>query len=189
MTTAPGPALGARGQDRLRQAARRQAAQVRPQERALPDEPERHSRKRLTNTKVGPLLSASPRPSGRRTASACWPSSAARTPATRSPSTPDRRPEAARQDRATASRASSAPRSPATGPPCSAPPAASNPAPNHRVATIPYGGGKMKAWSRTPTNPTGASERRLAVAPAAQISRAGRPGAGSRRCRSRRPCA
>ena len=37
----PGPALGTDRHDRLRQADRRQAAQVRPEERALPDEPER----------------------------------------------------------------------------------------------------------------------------------------------------
>ena len=36
-------------------------------------------------------------------------------------------------------------------------------------------------WSRTPSRPTGAAE--------ASPSAAGRPGAGSRRCRSRRPCA
>lgn len=84
--------------------------------------------KRLTRTKISPCSSASTRCSGRRTATACSPSSAARTPATRSPSTRATAPNA-RWSRGTSSRASSVRRSPRTAGSCSARPAARNPAP------------------------------------------------------------
>ena len=87
-TIAPSPALGPERQDRLRQAARRKEAQVRPEERALPDERERQAGQAADPHEGRPAAQGLTRPPGRPTASGCWPSSAARTRATRSPSTP-----------------------------------------------------------------------------------------------------
>ncbi len=180
-----GPALGA-GEDRLRQTGGGEAAQVRPEERALPDESGRqgsqapHPTPRSTR-----CCSASSRPSGRRTAAACSPSSRARTRATRSRSTRRRAPSARSPRRAAARRASSASRSPTTAAPCSAPPAASNPATATTSPPSPTPAASRRCSSRTPSNPTGAAEPQGRP----PVSRADRPGAGSRRCRSRRPCA
>ena len=75
----------------------------------------------------------------------------------------------------------------------SASPAASTPARTTTSPTFPYARRQAEdRWSRTPSSPTGAAEVSL-MRPYGRISdtpnRAGRPGAGSRRCRSRRPCA
>ena len=164
-----GSPLGTERQDRLRQGARREEAQVRPEERALPDESRRASRSSASPTpRSTRCCRGCSRPSGRPTATACWPSSRARTPATRSRSTP--RPAPSSRSTRRASRASSAPRSRATARRCSASPAVSNRGPTTTSSRFPTRAARPRCWSRTPSNRTGAAERRPRSAEEADLA-------------------
>ena len=145
------PALGAERKDRLRQAPRRKERKYGPKNELFLMNPSGKGVKRLTHTKVDPLLRASTRPSGRPTAAACSPSSRDRTPATPSPSTPRPAPAGARQG--TRGAASSAPRSPRTARLVLGCTGGFEPGPGHNVASIPYGGGKPKVLANNAFEP------------------------------------
>ena len=112
--------------------------------------------KRLTHTKVDPLLQGLFPTDWSATATACWPSSRARTPATRSRST--RRP--GRSGRSTKEREQGfvGTALSADGKTVLGFTGGFEPGPDHKVATIPYGGGKPKILAKNAFEPTGAAE-------------------------------
>ena len=109
--------------------------------------------KRLTHTKVDPLLQGLyPTAVVARTASACWPSSRARTPATRSRST--RRPAPSALDRSDqGERGFVGAAISSDGTTVLGSTGGFEPGPGHDVATMPYAGGKAKVLVKNAFSP------------------------------------